>query len=209
MMTCRFRLGVLIHVNFFVLTTAATVLFAADNFAWDTRKFQVPNETLEQVHLSDRDRTALRAALSSVVGLPLANLSLEDQAPNILVKLIDLNGDRVPEVVARASSTFWCGATGNCSMWVFGKVGAKYEPLVVEDEISSYLGFTAMPQRTGGYLDLVFKQHDSAFRQALIVFKFRNGKYRASDCYQADWTVIGDETAIAKKPRISHCGDQP
>jgi hypothetical protein len=132
-------------------------------------------------------------------------LPAEEQVPKILLTLVDLNGDHIPEVIAQASGSFWCGASGNCTHWVFRKVNANYEPMLVKGEIGSYQGFTVTQQRSGGYLDLIFNQHESATSQGLVVYKFRDGKYRASGCYEADWNVIGDEAATAIEPRITPC----
>ena len=121
------------------------------------------------------------------------------------LKLLDLNGDQIPEVIAQATSHFWCGATGNCSVWIFSKSGKTYKSILGKEDINSYLGFTVSPQRSNGYVDLVFNQHESAYQQDLFLFKFREGKYRASDCREADWKVPGDEDTTAKEPRITPC----
>jgi hypothetical protein len=180
-------------------------LFGADRFTWDWRKVERLKETLSQAQLSDSDRTALSAALSAELGPPLANLSAEEQDPDVRIRLLDLNGDHVPEVIAQATGRFWCGATGNCPFLVFRKSGKTYESVLAKGEFYEYQGFTVMQQRSGGYFDLVFNQHESATRQALLVFKFRDGKYRASDCREANWEVPGDEAATAKEPRITPC----
>ncbi len=188
-----------------VLITAATVLFAADDFTWNWRKVERPTETIGQARLSEEERAALSAALSAEIGPQLLDLSAEEKEPDIRIKFLDLNGDHVPEVIARANSRFWCGASGNCTTWVFRKSGKTYESMLVTEEIDSYQGFTVAQQRSSGYMDLIFNQHESATRQTLFVFKFRDGKYRLSDCYSADWNAISDEAATAKEPRITPC----
>lgn len=62
-----------------------------------------------------------------------------------------------------------------------------------------------MQHRSGGYLDLIFNQHDSAYQQTLRIFKFRDGQYCVSDCYDATWQSIGDEGATATEPTITPC----
>jgi hypothetical protein len=188
-----------------VLIAAATALFAAGPFTWNWRKVERPSETLVQARLSESERAALKAALSTELGPPLPNLSAEEQDPDVRIKLLDLNGDHVPEVIAQITGRFWCRATGNCPFRVFRKSGKTYESMLAKGEFYEYQGFTVMQQRSGGYLDLVFNQHESATRQAVLVYKFRDGKYRALDCYEADWEVIGDEAATAKEPRIMPC----
>jgi hypothetical protein len=184
--------------------TAATALQAADRFTWDGLKLDRPTETLSQVHLTEGERVALNAAISASLGAPMPNLSADEQAVDVRVKLIDLNGDHIPEVIVHLTGTFWCGATGNCPFRIFRKSGKTYQSLSVEDFGESQ-GFTVMQHRSGGYLDLIFNRHESAYQQSLLVFKFRDGQYRASDCYEATWESIDDEGAIAKEPTITPC----
>ena len=188
-----------------VLITAAAALFGAGRFTWNRLKFEGPTETLSQVRLSEDERAALSAAVLAELGPPWPNLSAEEQAPNLRIKLVDLNGDHIPEVIARLTGRFWCGATGNCPFRVFRKSSKTYESMLVTKDINSYQGFTVTRQRSGGYFDLVFNRHESATSQTLFVYKFRDGKYQASGCYGADWNVIGDEAAPAKEPRITPC----
>ena len=147
----------------------------------------------------------MNAALSAELGPPIPNFSAEEQTPDIRVKLLELNGDHIPEVIAQITGRFQCGATGNCPFLVFRKSGKAYESILVPEGINSYEGFTVTKQRTDGYLDLIFNQHESANQQALFIFKFRDGKYRASGCYEAIWNWIGDEGATAKEPVITKC----
>jgi hypothetical protein len=108
-------------------------------------------------------------------------------------------------VIAHITGRFSCGATGNCPLRIFRKSGKTYESMLVIEGINAFQGFTVTQQRSGGYLDLIFNQHESANRQALVVFKFQHGRYRAWDCREAIWDWIGDEGATAKEPRITPC----
>jgi len=189
-----------------VLITATTALFAAERFAWDWHKVESPRETLSQVPLSEGERIALTAALSAEFNTPISNLfSAADEGADIGIKLLDLNGDHTPEIIAQARGEFWCGATGNCPLLVFRKSGKIYESMLPTGEYYEYQGFTVMQQRSGGYRNLIFNQHESSTRQAVLVYKYRDGKYRPADCYEASWAVIGDEDAIAKEPRMTPC----
>ncbi len=97
------------------------------------------------------------------------------------------------------------GASPNCPLYVFRKVSKEYEPMLLRQEISSYQGFTVTHQFTGGYFDLIFNQHESAFWQALVVFKFRVGKYRIAECHEARWEIIDSDGTTAKEPTITSC----
>jgi hypothetical protein len=185
-----------------VLVTAVVALFAADGIRWNRLKFEGPTLTLSQVQLSEGERAALKAALSAEIGPPSPNVSAEDQAADFRIKLLDLNGDRIPEVIAQANGRFWCGASGNCPFLVFRKAGSAYESMLAD--MDEYQGFTVTKQRTSGYLDLILSRHESANQQDLVVFKYRDGKYRASGCYEATWNNA-DEDRAPKEPAISKC----
>jgi hypothetical protein len=144
----------------------------------------------------------LKAALVASIGPASPNVLADYQAADFRIKLVDLNSDRIPEIIARANGRFWCGASGNCLFLVFRKAGNAYESMLAD--MDEYQGFTVTKQRTGGYLDLIFNQHESAYRQALVTYKFRNGKYRASGCYEANWNRE-DQAPASKEPVIARC----
>ena len=63
----------------------------------------------------------------------------------------------------------------------------------------------ALGARHGGYRDLVGFQHDSATRQSIAIYQFRGKGYEPVECYEADWSVPGDDLATAKEPRVTPC----
>jgi len=184
--------------------TAAVALFAADGFSWNWHEVDRPRESLSQVQLSEGERAALKAALSSELGPPDSKFSAEEQAVDFQIKLIDLNGDHIPEAIVQITGRFECGASGNCPFLVFRKSGNTYESILAMARYNAYQGFTVTKQRTAGYLDLILNQHESAFQQALVIYKFRNGKYRASAYYEATWNNVG-KAPTSKEPVISKC----
>src|SRR3982074_1960701 len=109
---------------------AVTALFAANGFTWNWHKVDRATETLSQVHLTEGERTALQAAISASLDPPMRNLSVEEQTPDVRVKLIDLNGDHIPEVIVNLTGRFWCSPTGNCPFRVFRKSGKAYQSLI-------------------------------------------------------------------------------
>ena len=185
--------------------TAAIAIFAADRIIWNQLKFENPTQTLGEVKLSEDERAALKAALSAEIDPLRRDLAEEWQAPVFRIKLLDLNGDHIPEVIVEAfGPPIWCGATGNCRFWVFRKSSKTYESLLVREDFDSYLGFAVMQNHSSGYPDLVFNQHQSAYQQSLFVYKFRNGKYRVSGCYEANWDR-GDNAPASKVPIVTKC----
>jgi hypothetical protein len=47
-------------------------------------------------------------------------------AADTRIKLVDLNADGIPEVIAQASGDELCSPTGNCSFWVFMRSGSSW-----------------------------------------------------------------------------------
>jgi len=133
---------------------------------------------------------------------------LRQVAANTLVELIDLDGDGTPEIIAQASDMrAGCGATGNCPFWVFKKVSGGYKLLLDtrdKDGIGGAELITVESSRTNGFNDFVLAVHDSAFEMDLIVYRFRNGLYRQSACYDASWvSTAGGRWHDLKYPMIS------
>jgi hypothetical protein len=119
------------------------------------------------------------------------------------IKLVDLNGDGIPEVIAQASDNELCSPTGNCSFWVFMRSGSRYELILDTDARQT---FTIQKSRTNGFLDLVLGMHGSATEEGLSIYRFVNGRYQTSDCYNANWRrLVGDEWQDLKKPVITPC----
>jgi len=67
---------------------------------------------------------------------------------NLKYKSHDLNSDGVSELFLYIDHSDWCGAGGNCSYWVFQKVGAGYK-LLLEDKV-----LEVKDNATNGYRDL-------------------------------------------------------
>jgi hypothetical protein len=108
-------------------------------FHWDYRNA----ERIERNHtignapeLSPADRTALLDAMA----VQMKDWDIDsgeqvrDVAADIPIKLIDLNGDGVPEVIAQSQSPeSGCSATGNCPFWVFRREKDKYAVLLGDE----------------------------------------------------------------------------
>lgn len=127
----------------------------------------------------------------------------KSKAADTRVRLVDLNGDGVPEVISQASGDI-CSPTGNCPFWVFQKTGAKYRLILEKWAVQD---FTVQPTQTNGYFDLVLGMHGSATEQGLFLYQFRDGRYRKAGCYDANWTYLGKDGEYhdLKQPRITPC----
>lgn len=132
---------------------------------------------------------------------PMTAKRIQRFVESVRVEVVDLKGDGTREVLAQAPWIPLCGATGNCSFWVFefangrmrvildnGKFGNGFEKVIVR------------PWYTNGYKDIVLGAHDSASERSLAVYQYRYGKYRVSACYET--TMIGDNGQFLDQPAV-------
>ena len=192
--------------------SAAFWLHGADTLDLKKLTSVKPDRTVATVGLPEQDRKLLKIALVELMH------SLDDVRPHdadsddptalLRMTLVDLNRDHVPEVIVQATGLFWCSPTGNCPYWVFGKDGNRYRSLMGKDPFPDVYQSVALGARHGGYRDLIGFQHDSRTRQAITIYQFRGKGYEPVECYEADWSVPGDDFAAAKEPRITRCGVQ-
>lgn len=156
--------------------------------------------------LNVRDREALLKAIEAKLRSGDADSDnspekeLESSARDTRIRLVDLNGDGVPEVIAQSMGAETCGAVGNCEFWVFKKTAAGYVSIL--DARSQR--YSVDETQSNGYLDLTLALHDSATRQQLYLYRLQRGAYRQMGCYEANWRpeINGP---VLKRPMITLC----
>jgi hypothetical protein len=180
-----------------------------------------PAEVQETEH-KITDETALnpadRRALLKLIEQQLKGVDVSDikaLASETRVKLNDLDGDGIPEVIAQGSGpacsangdcATWqiCSPTGNCPFWIFKKKKLGYVVILSRGAVQN---FTVQRTRKNRYRDLVLGMHGSAREQDLRLYQFRGGRYRNVGCYNASWSYIdknGEERDL-KIPRVTPC----
>jgi hypothetical protein len=131
---------------------------------------------LRNAQLTHERRKEIASAISDQIRPLMADLEIESEtalqkaALDTRVKMIDLNGDGVPEVVAQGMVN--CSPTGNCPFWVFQKTVRGYKLLV-----ESYgQTFTVQKTSTNGFRDIVVSMHSSAKESGLTNYRYKDGK---------------------------------
>ncbi len=173
-------------------------------FRWDYRK-------AEQVDYQHTIASAIdislddRAALINVVAAQLADLEIpigrnvRAVAADMPIKVIDLNGDGVPEIIAQSAGPHsGCSPTGNCPFLVFQRQKDSYSVLLKSEAQM----FRVQPDRTNGFHDIVLSVHESAFESEVTNYKFDGASYKASGCYDFLW---GDADHEFQQPHITPC----
>jgi hypothetical protein len=172
-------------------------------FQWGQGQPQELDKALADYNnISTGDRAALLHAFAREFNdYPIPPSPME-RAEQTLVKFVDLNGDGVPEVIARPIGNI-CGAA-NCPLYVFQKTGTNYRAILKKGAAQTV---TVQRTRTNGYLDVVVGMHGSATEEGLFVYQFSEGRYRRTHCYNASFTELGKDGEIheLEKARITPC----
>jgi hypothetical protein len=112
------------------------------------------------------------------------------------IKLIDLNNDGISEVLAQAyGMRAGCGATGNCSFWVFQETPEGFTKILDTRNRDGNGGIeviTISPNRTEGFNDIILGDHSNASERTLYVYRYHHGQYKESECYDAAWVSHKD-----------------
>jgi hypothetical protein len=197
----------------------AYALSPRTHFVWDWRHSQELSykRTLQNsTELTTQDKTAIRKTISGWVHSHAdgdsdnSAVALKALLRNLRIKAVDLNGDGIPEFVVQPTGpNDWCGATGNCVLWIFQRSERDFS-LIFDSEQGNGVGaaemFNVLPHRTNGYSDLVLAAHDSASEKTLFLYKFDGRQYRPHECYDADWqTYTNGEVGYSKEPTITTC----
>ena len=189
----------------------ASLMLGADDFQWEWHHSDAltSKQALRRTKVSTAERAAIAKAIAIQLMPAMGGMGgrtepeLEDTALNTPVKLVDLNGDGTPEVIAQGTpEDGGCSPTGNCRFWVFQKSGVEYKPLISLEEIQS---FTIQENRLNGFNDLVVKTCVSSAESTLKLLRYNDGRYQEVGCYKADWSTAGDRHQL-KDPRLAPCG---
>jgi hypothetical protein len=101
------------------------------------------------------------------------------------------------QIVVRGTRDF-CGATGNCTFWIFQRNSGKPKLVLASEAQRLFPGRSSHLGRS----DIVTSLHDSAFRQQISVYRWNGKAYDEIDCYLV--TYDRDEKS-ARPPAITDC----
>lgn len=188
-----------------LLFQMASPVKVSQGFHWDWRDWQelIAAQSLRNAKMSEPDRAAIAKAIEAQIRPDMSDLEIESEkqlAEAVLdtrVKMIDLNHDGTPEVVAQGMAG--CSPTGNCSFWVFQKTTHGYKLLL------NGFGqtFTVQKASTNGFRDIVVAMQDSASDSGLTLFRYK-GMYHQVACYDANWAPLENGVIHQlKEPRVT------
>jgi len=96
--------------------------------------------------------------------------------------------------------TLFCGATGNCSYWIF--IRHRGQLRLVLDAAGSLI---VRNTSNHGFRDVATGWHMSAYEGVFTVYRWNGTKYEKADCY----SVKLDRDSPDKPPVIAGCGERP
>ena len=196
----------------FCAVSLGSLMLGAEDFHWDWSHSDAltSKQALRRAKVSTAERAAIAKAIAIQLMPDMGGMGgrtepeLEDTALNTPVKLVDLNGDGTPEVIAQGTpEDGGCSPTGNCRFWVFQKSSVAYKLLISLGEIQS---FTIQGSRLNGFNDLVVKTFVSSAESTLKLLRYNDGRYQEVGCYKADWSSAGGDRHELKEPRLAPCG---
>ncbi|MDR3676641.1 MAG: hypothetical protein P4N24_14205 [Acidobacteriota bacterium] len=194
----------------------ASLLLGAEAFHWDWRRAEELKSTqsLRHAKVTRIERAAIARGIANQLRPEMPDLGieteeqLEDVALDTRVKMVDLNADGIPEVIAQGMGEHEnCSPTGNCPFWIFQKSNHEYTPLF--SVMESVQTFTIQPSRTNGFSDIVIETQFSADQCGISLLRYSEGRYDYAGCWVAYWSVQeGDTVRQLKEPRLLPCEER-
>jgi len=193
----------------------AALGLGAESLQWDWRHAEAltSKQWLSHAKISSADRDAIAKALANLLlpdlGGPggFSEQEVEQVALETPVKVIDLNGDGIPEIIAQGTpQDGGCSHTGNCRFWIFEKSGPEYRLLISVPAIQS---FTIQPARSNGFNDVVVKTYGSSTQSTLRLLRYTGTKYEEAGCFNANWPASQGGTGHeANEPHLTPCAEK-
>lgn len=193
------------RVGILFLQIAAILLAQpkSDISRWNSWQSQYPEVNIAEVPLPAADRAAVEATIIKTLKRDDRTLSedeLRQLAQATQLKLLDLTGDGVPEVIAegRDQKGYLCSPTGNCPWWVLRKEGTRYLPIL--EDIGKGLSTDCRPKQRPCAIAVFM--HGSATETTIREHRMSNGRYRVVAEYEYVWP-LDENGETAKKPIVT------
>ena len=121
-----------------------------------------------------------------------STMEVYDCAQMFEAEKIDLNKDGIKEIKIRGKFGNFCGATGNCSEWIFGRTRKSTKYKLLLESGGEY--FHVRKSSANGYKDIYITTHDSASSSYHMIYKFSEKRYQENKCWFEDYSMDGKNT---------------
>jgi len=105
--------------------------------------------------------------------------------------------DAGPEQVLVRGPVRFCGASGNCSIWIFARESRGLRLILGAGGNSLFVS----PASSRGFHDLATAWHNSGFEEGVVAYRWNGRTYAESDCYNVRFDVDNRQ----KPPVIQDC----
>lgn len=105
----------------------------------------------------------------------------EDRAKNFEARLIDVNDDGKPEyeIYSTDPAGPLCFVEGNCTSWLYRKIGDRWELLLSTD-----VPILPLKTSTHGYRDISVHSFVGAVHEYKTIYKFDGRRYQPKECFE-------------------------
>ena len=158
--------------------------------------------TLAGAPLSDVERAQIYQAIDGrTVHDSFTDAQRAQERETVLsarVGLIKLGPERGEQILVEGPRMF-CGATGNCPLWIFAwEKGRLRRVLATGGGV-----FIVKKTSSHGFPDIAVGWHMSAWDESYADYRWDGAQYRGVDCYLAHWPR--DSAPGAGPPQIRAC----
>lgn len=160
--------------------------------SWRLKAANPQMYAMKDAPISSSDREEIRRMIEESVGREERQAIIDFE-----VGLIALSSDKMDDVLVQGTKGF-CGATGNCTMWVFVRMHGQLH-LALEK-----VGLFLVPEKnaTRGFRDIAISMHDSATSYQYDEYRWNGTRYKRTDCYKTEYPIEGPS---GKPPSITGC----
>jgi hypothetical protein len=203
MISVRVRLRTAVLGAFVLATVPMEIVLAqSSREGWKQLRNRVSfgeslDHSLEDAPVTAEERAQIYTLIDGLIRPSFTDDEREEERRIVLstrVGLIALASNHRKQILVQAPLKF-CGATGNCELWIFMRRSGKAR-LILEEE---GLDLVAGEKTSHGFTDLVVPFHNSGSETSFSVYRWDNLAYKRVDCY-----IATSDPTHPEQPAITH-----
>jgi hypothetical protein len=168
--------------------------------SWNVKYSAETPYTLADAPLASTEREQVYQALEKEMHGSYTDADRDRERRDVMSALVGWvalaqNGNK--QLLVRGPNPF-CGATGNCTTWIFVRRGGEWRPVL--REITNRL--VVRRSSSQGFHDIATGEHSSAFDQQYRDYRWDGSKYKQTDCYE---TIYPQPDEPGGPPMIADC----
>jgi hypothetical protein len=154
------------------------------------------NETPKEAGISAADREQIISASADDPGSDWDR----DRASDLRFRRLSPAGSDLDGILVRSAAPRDCGATGNCTVWLFRRIN-EHLKLILSNAVADRVG--VQTSTSHGLPTIVLSANQSAAASEVDVFEFDGQRYVRTQCYLA-----GDAEGLRGSVQSIGCGSK-